>query len=108
QRSSEWDGHPVGSVPISETFAGQLQELNKLLPHTEFRDEIVEGLNTIWAPGRTIGEAFCTHIQRLFRERGLIVVDPLNDSLKNLVVPIYANAASRSQEIVDALVSRSE
>jgi len=54
-----------------------------------------------------IGEAFCTQIQQLFAEYGLIVVDPLDLRLKTLAAPIYAKAVESSEEIVSALVNRS-
>ncbi len=106
-RPAESEGLPVGEIPIADTFAEEIKDLSSFLPPTEFKDDLVDGLSEIWMPGRTIGEAFCRHIQRLFENYGLIVVDPLDVQLKKLVAPIYVEAATRSEEIVGALVDRS-
>jgi bacillithiol synthase len=105
ERTPAEDGLPVGNIAISNSMGDQLR--NAILPDTEFKEELIGGLSKIWAPGRKIGEAFCIQIQQLFEAHGLIVIDPLDREIKNLVAPIYAEAAGRSEDIVDALVDRS-
>jgi bacillithiol biosynthesis cysteine-adding enzyme BshC len=106
-RSPGSEGLSVGDIPISDSFAETLGAQLGLLAATDFRDELDKILRTIWAPGRTIGEAFCAHIQNLFADYGLIVVDPLDVEIKKLASPIYAQAIGASDEIVKALVDRS-
>lgn len=101
----EFEGRSVGSIPIPASF--EVKKYFDALPATEFKDEVRKMLADVWKPGRVIGQAFCTHIQRLFAEYGLIVVDPLDLRLKKLVAPIYAEAVNGSEEIVSALVDRS-
>ncbi len=106
-RPTESEGLSAGEIPIPDSFSEKLRDLSSLLPASEFKDDLAEGLSEIWMPGRTIGEAFCRHIQRIFENFGLIVVDPLDVRLKKLVAPIYAEAATRNEEIVESLVDRS-
>jgi bacillithiol biosynthesis cysteine-adding enzyme BshC len=98
---------PVGDIGIPPSFTSDLQERLALLPETEFTEELRKIVIETWAPGRKIGEAFGSHIQKLFQKYGLIVVDPLDARIKKLAAPIYADAAKRSEEIVGALVQRS-
>ena len=107
ERSSAEEGLPVGNISISESIADQLRDVARILPDTEFSGHLINTLLKTWTSGRKIGEAFCIQIQQLFSAYGLIVVDPLDTAIKNIVAPIYARAAERSAEIVDALVSRS-
>ena len=107
-RSEDWKDVPVGAIPIADTFADELRQQLSELPETEYSGELRNSLSRIWAPGRTIGEAFAAQIQSLFENYGLIVVDPLDLRLKNLVAPIYASAVEKRDEIVDALVNRSQ
>ena len=66
-------------------------------------------INSGWQqPRQTIGEAFAAHVQTLFENYGLIVVDPLDVRLKNLASPIYSAAVEHRDEIVSTLVERSE
>ncbi|MEP7148446.1 MAG: bacillithiol biosynthesis cysteine-adding enzyme BshC [Acidobacteriota bacterium] len=106
-RPEESEGLSVGEIPIVDSFAEKVKDLSSLLPPSEFKDAHVDALTEIWIPGRTIGEAFCRHLQRIFENYGLIVVDPLDVRLKKLVAPIYAEATTRNEEIVEALVDRS-
>ncbi|MEP6703488.1 MAG: bacillithiol biosynthesis cysteine-adding enzyme BshC [Acidobacteriota bacterium] len=106
-RSVDEMGVPVGEIAIADPFAVNLQAGLDQLPETEFTAELRKELAAIWAPGQSLGVAFCSHIQRLFQKHGLVVVDPLDIRLKQLVAPIYAKAAERSDDIVDALLVRS-
>ena len=90
------EGVPVGGIEITPAFAESLRLL-----------DLEPDLAEIWKPGSTIGQAFCTHLQFLFREYGLIVVDPLDPRIKQLVAPIYAAAAKNADAIANALVARS-
>ncbi len=96
-------GKPVGSIPIPGSFAEVLRGL--LIARSE--SDFAARLESAWAPGQTIADAFCRHIQQLFKAYGLIVVDPLDRRLKELASPIYCKAIDRADDIVSALVSRS-
>ena len=107
-RPHNWKDVPVGAIPIADTFADELRDHLSEMPETEFADELRDSLTKIWKPGRTIGEAFAAHVQTLFQNYGLIVVNPLDFRLKNLAAPIYAAAVEHRDEIVSTLVERSE
>ena len=100
-------GKPVGGITLSETLGDSIENGFDLLPSTEFTGDIRANLRETWTADRTIGEAFCTQIQQLFRDRGLIVVDPSDARLKQLSVPIYSAAIDNAIDITTALVARS-
>lgn len=97
-------GRPVGSLPVRGSFADELSKL----ANSELSAEVIEAVTAIWTSDRSIGEAFCTHIQQLFRDHGLIVIDPLDPGIKSLVAPVYAQAIDKADEIAGALVARSK
>lgn len=101
-------GLPVGSIVIPESFARELQGGFDELPAGDFGPELRARLAEIWKPGRTVGEAFCTDLQRLFTDYGLIVVDPLDVRIKSLAAPVYRQAIMKADEITPALVARSK
>ncbi len=103
----EFEGHPVGTIPIPESFAHEFRDKIDDILDSEFKDEIIAGLSEIWQPGQTLGNAFCSHLQRIFKDHGLIVVDPLDSRLKELASPIYKKATEKAGEIVPALIGRS-
>lgn len=101
------EGQPVGSMALPESIGDEIRSGFAAMHSNEFTDGILADLLRIWAPGRTIGDAFCSHLQRLFRDYGLIVVDPLDPRLKRLAAPMYSLAVERMPDLVPALVSRS-
>lgn len=101
-------GRPVGSIVVNSDLASSIVAAFESLPHGAYRDELLATLQEIWKPGVTIGDAFATQLQYLFREHGLIVVDPLDPGLKKLAASIYSKAITNADEIVTALRSRSD
>ena len=101
-------GAPVGGIAIPDSFSRELNGGFDEFLQGDFAPELRDALSEIWSPGRTIGDAFCTDIQRLFVDYGLIVVDPRDETLKKLAAPMYAAAVERSEEIVSALLERSK
>jgi bacillithiol biosynthesis cysteine-adding enzyme BshC len=101
-------GTSVGSIVIPDPFERELHDGIDELQQGDFLPELRDALGDIWKPGHTIGEAFCADIQRLFKDRGLIVVDPLDLRVKKLAAPIYSRAVERSETLVNALVDRTK
>jgi bacillithiol biosynthesis cysteine-adding enzyme BshC len=101
-------GGPVGRIVIPDSFARELADGLDELGAESFAPELRDRLAEIWKPGRTIGEAFCSDLQSLFADHGLIVVDPLDTRLKRLAAPIYSRAVENAGEIVAAVIDRSK
>jgi bacillithiol biosynthesis cysteine-adding enzyme BshC len=101
------DGLPVGRVTLDDSVNQLIDEVLRLLPHTEFSAELQSLLRDTYAPGRTFSNAFAQMITRLTGERGLILLDPLDPYLKQMASPLYAQAAREAQEIAGAIVRRS-
>lgn len=101
-------GKPVGNIKLGDSISGAITELFEALPETDFTAELRRFVEAAWHRENTIGDAFGTFLANLIRCYGLIIVDPLDDRLKILAAPIYADAVERSDEIVAALVERSD
>jgi bacillithiol biosynthesis cysteine-adding enzyme BshC len=108
ERSEAEAGRSVGAIAIDATFSRRLDELLADLPAIDAAVDLRRLLPEIWKPGRAIGEAFCANLQRLFEGFGLIVVDPLDQTMKRVAAPIYARAVTASAEIVEALLKRTK
>jgi bacillithiol biosynthesis cysteine-adding enzyme BshC len=100
---SEW---PVGSIPLSDSIQETVSDFLEAMQPTEFTAGVRELLSDAWRPGRPIGLAFCSEIARLLGRFGLIVLDPHDSRLKELVAPVYGEAVSHSGEIVQTLIAR--
>ncbi len=101
------EGAPVGSVVLDERVGETIQRLLDVLPTTEFSPELSELVRDAYRPGHTYGEAFARLMTALVGCYGLILLDPLDERLKRLAAPLYAEAARRAPEIASALEARS-
>ncbi|MGQ0541614.1 MAG: bacillithiol biosynthesis cysteine-adding enzyme BshC [Blastocatellia bacterium] len=100
--------HPVGSIVFNNSINEVIDDLCLQLPKTEFSSLVSEMLKDAWAPGSTFADGFGKMLAYLFRGHGLIIIDPLDNRLKQMASPIYKNAIENSAEIVRSLVARSE
>ena len=101
------DGLPVGRVTLDQSVETTLQTLLSSLPKTEFTDSLEKLLRDCYSPEKKFGDAFARIMTALAGEKGLILVDPLDEDLKTLAAPLYADAARHAQEIALAIVARS-
>ncbi|HEV7375311.1 MAG TPA: bacillithiol biosynthesis cysteine-adding enzyme BshC [Pyrinomonadaceae bacterium] len=101
------ENEPVGSVRLDDSIGETIKRLLDVLPSTEFIPEIESLLRETWKPGTGYGEAFARMMTRILGRYGLILLDPLDASLKQLAAPLYAEAARHAPLIASALVERS-
>lgn len=76
---------------INEVFASLEQHLRK----TEFSGDIIANLKSIYKPGKTFKESFKELLNWLFDEYGLVILDPQDKKIKDLLRPVF------KQEITD-------
>ena len=101
------DAQPVGRVILDDSINEAVQHLLEQLPESEFIPDLENLLRDAWQPGRSYGEAFARMMTALLGRHGLIFLDPLDERLKKLAAPLYADAARRSYEIATAIEARS-
>lgn len=98
---------PVGYIKLDDSIDDTIDELFRDLAVTEFTDEVRSLIKECWRSGEYFGDAFGRLLTMLLGEYGLVILCPLNNTLKELAAPIYVEAIKRSKEIVDALQKRS-
>ena len=98
---------PVGHVVLDEKINGAIDEFMAQLPPSEFISEIERDLRESYSVGAGFAEAFARLMARLFHNYGVVLLDPLDEELKQVVAPLYSDAIAKSSEIARALVERS-
>ena len=99
---------PVGYVKLDDSINQTIETLFAELPETEYTDELKSLINELWVSGKYFSDAFALLLTKLFDKYGLIMLCPLNEKLKKIAAPIYVEAIKKSDEIVTALIKRSE
>lgn len=107
----EASGHkpdqPVGQVVLCEGIGETIDELVAQLAPSEFTPALERDLRESYAKDVGFAEAFSRLMARIFHEYGVVLLDPLDDELKQVAAPLYARAIGKSSEIARALVERS-
>jgi len=104
---------PVGKVIFSNTIETTVAQFLDALPNSEFKQQIAPTLVAAYRPGNSFARAFGQLMAVLFSNFGLILIDPQDERLKQLVKPIFerviangpacqARVAQRSHELVAA------
>ncbi len=83
------DPVPVGRVALDESVRTALDELERVLPATEFRASVLDALRAAYAPGRGMAEAFARWLEHVLGDRGLIVYDASDPASKPLVREVF-------------------
>lgn len=99
---------PVGSVQLDPDISSVIDRLINSLPKTEFSHEVQEVLTDAWHPGVGFGNAFMRTVMLLLGKFGLVIVDPLNDKIKQLASPMFVEGIQKADRITEAVVARSK
>jgi len=98
---------PVGRIQLCESVDKSIEEVIAALPPSEFASEIERDLRESYAHGAGFAVSFARLLARIFRDYGVVLLDPLDEELKQVAAPLYAKALEKSEEIASALVRRS-
>ncbi|MGA9767430.1 MAG: bacillithiol biosynthesis cysteine-adding enzyme BshC [Blastocatellia bacterium] len=98
---------PVGRVLLDSGITETIDEFIAQLPPSEFTPEIERDLRESYSDGAGFAEAFARLMARLFKDYGVVLMDPLDEELKQVVAPLYSKAIEKSSEIAESLVARS-
>jgi bacillithiol biosynthesis cysteine-adding enzyme BshC len=80
---------PVARVSLDDSIATALEELRRLLPPTEFTDDLIYELGRSYAPGVGMTIAFGRWIETLLGPYGLVVFDSADTTAKPLVRDLF-------------------
>jgi bacillithiol biosynthesis cysteine-adding enzyme BshC len=85
---------PVATVSLDNSVLDVLDELERVLPATEFRTPLVASLRRAYTPGTGMADAFGRWLEQVLGDRGLIVYDSSDPASKPLVSNVFARELS--------------
>ncbi len=88
------DHAPVATVSLDSSITTALDELEQLLPPTEFREQVMADLRASYTEGRGMADAFGRWMERVLGTRGLIVYDASDPAAKPIAGPIFVSELS--------------
>ncbi len=97
------DGQTMGSVRFDDAILNLLDQYEQALPDTEFRGELMTRLRECYRPGVSIVTAFGKYLSYLFKDTGLILVDPSDDEFRRLALPVFQRELTLREEAARAV-----
>jgi bacillithiol biosynthesis cysteine-adding enzyme BshC len=101
------EGKPVGHVKLCEEIDGNINELIAALPESEFMPRLTGDLRDSYQAGAGFAHAFGRMMMKLLGHFGVVLINPLDDRLKQVSGEIYSRAMSRVPDFANQLVSES-
>ncbi|HSA94775.1 MAG TPA: bacillithiol biosynthesis BshC, partial [Acidobacteriota bacterium] len=86
---------PVSNISLPPDIGDCLEQLKALTLDTEFKAEVLGSLSEAYQPGRSYVNAFARWMTRLFKSRGLVLIDAADPRLKEMGRDVF------SREIAD-------
>ena len=91
---------PIATVTLDQSISDVLEETERLLPPTEFRESLIAGLRRAYTPGLGMADAFGRWMEEVLGNRGLIVYDSSDQASKPLVSQVFARELSMPGQTV--------
>lgn len=85
----EYNRGSIGKLGINKNIRDVFKELNESLRGTEFTDDILDKLYSFYNEESTFKSAFKKLLHHLFDEYGLIIFDPQEKQVKELLKPVF-------------------
>ncbi len=101
------ENRSVGALRLGESVAGLLQSAAQGLEGPDAA-WVADLLRECYRPEETLGGAFAKLFARLFADRGLILLDPLDARLHRLAAPLFRRALEEHAALTSDLLARGE
>ncbi|RPI71172.1 MAG: bacillithiol biosynthesis cysteine-adding enzyme BshC, partial [Ignavibacteriales bacterium] len=94
----------VGYMVIKDTINSFFDNLDKNLRDSEFKPDFLKNLKEIYSSGKSFKQAFKELIFRFFDKYGLIIFDPQDVIIKNLLKPVFKREINDFRQHTEKLV----
>jgi len=97
----------ASTAPVAHIeFGAEIEELVAEACAVLGESEAAEALRASYRAGENYGSAFAKLFARLFKEQGLVLMDPIDAEWHEIATPVFLKAAERAAELDEALLTR--
>jgi bacillithiol biosynthesis cysteine-adding enzyme BshC len=98
---------PVGEMLIDEHIDPFIAELERTLPNSEFKKQLLEALRAAYAPGTTFNRAFASWMNHLFPSAGIVFLSANDARVKRQVAGIFRREIEQFPAVSQLIIQRS-
>jgi bacillithiol synthase len=91
---------PVGRITLDNQIIQVIDELEQILPATEFRAGLIADLRSAYAPRVGMADAFARWLERVLGPRGLVVFDASDPAAKPIASRVFERELTAPGETI--------
>lgn len=92
----------------AESWQSALEELEQLLPHSEFKEGMLQQLRESVEGAESLSDQFANLLAVMFGEAGLVLIDADDAKLRQLEAPMFGRMIERNDELEQAYIAAAE
>ncbi|RPI17797.1 MAG: bacillithiol biosynthesis cysteine-adding enzyme BshC, partial [Ignavibacteriae bacterium] len=96
---------PVGSIKFDEKINGINEQLKNVLMDTEYKEKLLEKVNSFYKEGSDYKTAFAQFMNWIFKDHGLVFVDPGDAEIKKLLTPVFEKELNTAPKMCEAIIN---
>ena len=100
------DKVPVSRIRLGENIGALLDQVAAFLPEGGFTEETLAPLRSAYTAGRTFPQAFGAWMAWLFRDQGIVLVDPSDDRLKRMAQGLFEREIREKSPVSAAVIEQ--
>lgn len=94
---------PVGRLRFDERIDAIVQEIDEILPPSQFKPAVMGMVRQAYRRGSTFTEAFATMMAALFDASGLVMIDSDDNRLKKLAKPLFRREIEEPERLSEGI-----
>lgn len=98
---------PVGSIKFDAKIYGINEQLKNVLMETEYKGKLLEKVTSFYKEGNDFKTAFSLLMNWIFKEHGLVFIDPGDAEIKKLLTPVFEKELNTSPKLCESIIDTS-
>ncbi len=104
---SKKNAQPVGGKKFDNTITEINSHLKNALIDTDFKEKLIDKINSFYHEGNDYKTAFGQFMSWLFSEYGVVFIDPDDAEIKKLLTPVFEKELTTSPKLCEAVIRTS-
>ena len=105
EEEGEKEAGSVGGIRLEQEIADFIAGMENSLRPTEFTQDVIQYISTIYQPGKTVAEAFSEMMFKFFDKYGLVIFNPQMNDVKRLLIPVFKHELENYRAHATKLIS---
>lgn len=107
EENSKRNTKPVGSIRFDEMINSINEQLRSNLLDTDFKEKLMQLISTSYNEGNDFRTAFALTMNTVFRNYGVVFIDPSDPEVKRLLAPVFEKELTSSPKLCESLITTS-